>query len=576
MSKNKDKIVRTLAKIIVLLFVLLIPLAVLAPWLTGLYVKHHYVKLVENINHQAGNNDLQIVEYQTGWLSSTVKLHIQASKGLYLIVVEKISHGPILRNAKGNLIVAAAEMQSSYSLNDRFINALLAGVTNDAILKTNMTAHYNGDVYGTINMPMFDYKTPNGVGHLNWQGLNGTFYFNINNNYFSHKKTDITIGGFNAEFQNPETAQSQRYTTQPILIKVDTNITPLGLWVGTSSISTTGLADYRNNEVTNSLANLLVDANVSVQDDKFYDMTYRFKSGAIHLNKFSFLNISSLGFVLTLNNFDAVALMEVGKQYRTILTKGAPLNGGDKEQMLMLLAKTITSTSKIQNDFTGITTLGALQTNLMITWPAGAQGLTTVAELAKVTKGALKFKIAVPLATELANQYFAQYVPAAAAPVPTASSQPTTPDQQFDDLIGQLVQDGQLTTNVALQVMQMQSDSSTMDEFITKLNTLGLDAQTATVVIEKARVVEAAKLQAASMPPQPVAQPGVTAGGAVLDQWLKQGYLIQDKNDYVSEITLENGEVKINGKSISPPTPPAVLAPTAHDMVYPLRQLQAQ
>jgi len=533
---------------IIVLFALLIPLLAALPWLDGLYVKHRYVNLINNINYHNGNNDIQIAEYRVGWLSSHVKLQFKANNTT-INLMQDISHGPIVRDAiSDSLTIAAASLTSSTSTDDHFISAFLASHINGNILYLDMTAYFTGNVYGKLTVPPL---TMTLLGKIGWQGLKANFNFNLANDYFSKKQTDVNFGAINVEVESPDHTATYKFDSQPVKIQAEADITRLGLWVGSSKEQFPGFTFHKDGALIYSLANLSSSTDIAVRADKFYNVAYQVKTGAIQMQNYSQFNIINSDFTLAINDLDAAKLVDALKNSKDTFSQAGTLDADAGFAVMQHFSKAVTPTSTVKGTLMVNTALGVVQAELNANWPKGIESLANKDDLAKMTNLKIHVKIAVPLARGLADQYFASYVPAAAPPEPQPAPQATV--KQFNDVMGLLVEQGKLDANTAVQVMQMHQDSASLQDFNSKLAELGIDPETVAIINHSAELVDSenkAAAENAASTPAPIANTPVTAGSAVIDEWLKQGYLIQDQNDYVADIVYENSVTTVNGKLI--------------------------
>lgn len=166
--------IHTMKAIKFLIWALILAL-VLAPWGVGMLVEKQYKKLAAHISEQYASEFKFDLQYNRGYLGSTVKTEITNLKtGGSITLLDSIYHGPIIFKFNG-WTSASTYMPSGLAL--AMVDTRISGPTQDIInalyqnnpaYSINTTISFVGN--GKTTIKMFPLHAKNAVGEFNWDG----------------------------------------------------------------------------------------------------------------------------------------------------------------------------------------------------------------------------------------------------------------------------------------------------------------------------------------------------------------------------------------------------------------------
>jgi hypothetical protein len=535
-----------------LVFVLLVLVGIaIVPWIDGMMVKRHYENFISAFALQADKRvKIKIVEYHQGWLTSQAKISVttsidniglppapnqQAASAYFIptiILDQTITHGPLVRNpVTDQYSLGLASIESNVRL-PATIEALFlgnqAGTSNGVVtLRALMT--FGGDYLTQVRIPVFNISIP-GVGQFVWQGLNGSINYYTKGNEIAKIKTDIVVGAIESR------SEMGSLVSKEATIKSDMGSDVSGLWDGFSALSIPEFTVVTPNGVF-SIKNVNLTNTFNIVAKGFYSAKLQLAIGQLSMPMFS-IDQSSMN--LSSENINADALAK-------ILTELSNYHSGEMTQQqvihyINLVPSLITPTSLGQNNVLINTSNGKLTMSGQVSWSAAVK---TIDDMVKNLHAKEDIRISVALVNQIIDMTMQ-----GEAVVEQNLNAPT--EQNLLKQITFLGDSNRLDLSVGIQLkdlVQAHVDAvvfaKSVDQFV-KLKQLDPS------VAEQLKSQYVLVKNNAGQAPAPI-QPKLSPADAAKQQiaeLIKKGYIQQDKDDYITTLTLEQGKLKANGVEV--------------------------
>lgn len=573
-------------KLLALVVALIIIVAIL-PWITGYYFKQQYIDLITAYNAKHPGR-ITIIDYQAGWFSSNAKLNInpisaddlppQAQNNLSaaaeflkstaLTLDQHISHGPFVRDPINNSFTfALASIQTTLHLSEK-IETLLFGATKpDGVGTVSVLAALDREwTYRVQLFPMdLSFMT---IDKTHWEGIDGTVSFKTNaDDTVTQVNSKFVFGNLNVAIE--DAGEKLELALTPITQSGSWNYEPVGLWTGQTDITLPGAVFKINNVLHYGMEKLLLAGNSNVTGN-MYNLVSTLTINNLTLTDYVVPSISLLQYKLAINNLNAMELVHFISAAQTTQNKPNP-----QDEMMTVyqtvLPRVITPSSTVNLDVVMNTSLGGFTAKGNAIWPANTALPNTMEETAKNVNGKVDIRIAIPLANafidQAVNSMAAQAIQQMPATPAVTTITPETPvDANKDTLKNKLMvymQNGQLPLPAAIQIMSLYDSHASPDAFATNVKQLRLAPPIETEIIQLYTQLATAPQPTTPIPAVPTTvQPQMAPSqlqkdlsGSLKDQvnqLIKEGYLIQDGNDYIATLTYINNTLKINNKDFAP------------------------
>ncbi len=543
------------SRIIVGIAVLIFIALAMIPWVDGFMFKQNYYHFVKAL--EADNTlNISILEYHQGLWSSTAKVSIKPKMdaagvphpanipGGYttpsIILDQVISHGPLARDESNNRFVfALATIHSKMHLPAAIEGLLLGGQPNaNGVMESNTVVTLGGNYLTQVKTPVFKSNIPNLVNVV-WQGLSGNLDFYMNGQRLQKLVSDMKIGAISAKGAPGSIDMNE------VSIKYDITPDASGLWNGGYHFSAPGFTLGLENE-TLSAKNIDLNYLFKLTTPKLYDIKMQLTLGQFIAPQFAFNSSSSNWSV---ENLDAQALLNLVNTINHLKSMRGEMTPQQAQQIMALVPSLITPTTLIKNDIAINTSYGRALLNTQVSWSAPVKILDEVAKQA-IGKG--EFRISTSLVDRLIALAAAQAASQTATPMPAVSQQPTEASflKQIDSWSTQNI----LDLSVGIQIKDLVQTHLSPADFSRNIDQFVKSKQIPANIAEQLKMEYAAIKASVSMPPVPAPQPVVSPEAqmrAQLDALIKQGLITQDKTDYITILTLEQGVLKANGQSVS-------------------------
>jgi uncharacterized protein YdgA (DUF945 family) len=504
-----------------------------------------------------------------------------SNPNLFLTVKQHIVHGPLVQS-DGQWVVAQALVQSQIHLVKVVESRLLGANTTNGILQINSLAGFDGRYQSHITVPQIALKDPDG-SQLSWQGLSGNVDAEVSlaDNRLQSIKSDILAGAL--AVQNP-----MGNLAIPSLKSLgERQCQQTNLCTGSSELSVPTIEGIYNN---NSMKLVGTDLKTmyGLATNNAYSVNLVFALTQLTMPDYT---VGPVNVKFGLNNLNADALAKM----ITISRAAANASEQDKDtQRLLLLAQynseaphLITPTTTLTQDAAITTSYGNFTSTAKFYWPKDAALPVSLQDMTK-----MNFTVDLRAATKLVDTVVSaldtRFNPAAAAiatpapaAVPVAAPAPVVPkippmDAFAKQLLQPYVTAHKMQPSVIVAVIDLQKQHLSQAIYGISIDKI--------IMIQALPVAEVKKLSqqlkdnyaqnyvetdtdatavAASSAPAPAPaavspatvtlDSGSTSLKQELDAMLAKGIVVHDKDDYVVAIIYENGQMKINGNSITLP-----------------------
>ncbi len=536
----------------VLLLLILIGLAMI-PWIDGMIFKRDYYNFVKALETDKRIR-IKILEYREGWFNSDAKVSIAPNMDVVgmptppnlpegnkyttptIILTQHISHGPLVQDPISNQRkLGLASIQSNVHL-PAAIEAILLGnqANSTGVVTVNGLATLGGDYLNQIKTPVFNINIPN-VGMVIWQGLNGSMLFHVEGQHIQSVTSDMNIGAVTAR------NASGSFISKEVSTKYDITRDVTGLWNGSYTINTPEVTVSDTGTVLFSINNLGFANTFGVVGQDLYTTKLRIQLGQLKIPEFS-MNQSNLD--LSIENLSAPALLNLINAARKY-DESATTTPEQMRQYTALITSLITPTTLLSNNVSINTSFGRLLTNGRTSWSLPVK---TTDDIMKNVKSTEDVRISVSLANQLIEIIAAQETQSSHQTVDASANEPT--EQNFLKQLDNLGTQNKIDLSVAIQIKDLvqthlsPADFSKYIDQLVKVKQLTPDIATQ-LKMQYTAVSEHKALPPAPPPPKPASPAEVMRGQVAA--LIKQGYLKQDKEDYVTLITFEKGVLKANG-----------------------------
>lgn len=542
----------TMKKLLSFIIVIAI-IAAAVPYIDGYFFYQNYVNLIQQFNAE-NSMKVTLENYQRGWLHSYATLSVPTGDTLNskAFLQQTISHGPLVYSGitKGYTF-AMANIESIANSNDKMI-ALLGNPGPKGLANIQTLARFGQYYINHISIFPISINYP-GFGKLAWQGLESDISFQVKNELIKNIKTNTTLGALSLDGE----MIALSLNTAPITSITESDQQSVGLYDGSTDLSIPSLIIKSADTIMFDLEGAKFIAKMEAEKQSFYNIIYNLDIQKINYPSFTIPLVAPFKLHSSIVHLNTQGVKNLVSYYRSVDL------GTNKEEQLnqleALLPKLITLTTSLNIDFFAETSLGAASIKAKFAWPINQPAPQTMKDVTDHAEITMDTRIAAPLLTALVEADLKSNTPTVATPTPPAPAlQPElSPDKaMFNQQVADFVRKGQIPMSIALQIMDMWDKQLTVQAFATDIQQYRLgpevEAQLIRLYSQKvasqnvAQSSNAPAITTASAQPQTPAQP--TDAQAQIQQWLDQGSIVQEKNEYHSVIIRQGGVWSVNGK----------------------------
>lgn len=545
--------------------VIILMIGMLSPFFIGLYIQKNYHSILTFSNSLS---DFRVVSlsYKRGWFSSDALVTIEINNDDYFDVLnyigiqkqdilrrytieQHIQHGPWLY--QNNLDIpfwfGFATIKNKFRVTPdlkKWFDRL--GIDTHLIQNNDEYISLMGHYFYHFKISSIHILFPEMNSFMNIGGFESHVWFDPANynarGHFAIQSVEVNSQGDSISFPY------FKYTFH-IYPGID------DLWLGASSFTMSQLVASEKEGLKAILSNVHYYSDADMRDGKFNS------SRKIDVEKIQFYNqmIGPFHFQARINKINAEALVNLFASYNSIIKRGELYPGQLESKMLTLLPALVTSGSSIQLDKLDINTpSGKLYISGTLQWDMNDASIPD--ELSDLVKAA-NINIHLRASKLLVNDFIKLYITS-----PLMNDEAFGLDEKEANdlneninynihnnsiLIESLVDAGQLRDIDAEALLKLQDDLVPIQDYAEQIRQIlwnkYLTRQSSYLLfwgylgIENAILAIEEKIQEN----QKNAELDIHDE---LNALIKEGYLIQNKNEYIMSIQQKNGEMKFNGK----------------------------
>ncbi len=534
----------------------------LLPWCAGMITEHVSHQLIDYYNKQK-NIAIQVERYQRGWFGSRVKLHVKIIKPelmqlvkqvgvekprLEFVIDQKIQHGPIFYNKPKGLpsFIGLAAIQSNINVSPDIQAFLQIAPSKNVFINALSMFSFLGNYFQQIQMPPFQYIQDD-LRIQTKYGVEGNFWIYLGGNHVSGNVTlpDILL------------KQQDGYTWNAATVKINFNqyMSANHLWIGKLDVMVAEIFLHHAAGDNIVLKNIKSQGNIAESSDKIRgDRNLAIDKVQVNDEVFG-----PIGLQIAMTGLDAKVIADMATAYQKIQQQGE-LYASQLQLKLFAMAPAAfsTDTQLMLKTFDLAAQEGTLHMAGKMTWSSNEATASDLSEVIEDGDAQAKLRVSKSLAYRLVGY---------AADMPFMRTITRARQRELIDLADEIdmanqrnylllvtvVDNKQLPEASALTLLGLQKNDADIRDYAKTLRELFLAGQITRPLsyllfweyLDVRQHVELFKLAMEaddkSFKKELYDQ---------LNQWLKQGYIIQNNNDYIVKIHKENGVLKLNGKEV--------------------------
>jgi uncharacterized protein YdgA (DUF945 family) len=537
---------RTGSKLITAAAGILVAAAVAFPFFIGAFVQHSYAQVIAFYNSQ-DNLNIKITSYKRRWHGAHATLLVQTyhlQKPVSFTVEQTIKYGPIIpphmRHAPW--IFGWAAIHSEVSVLPETLKALVPDNLKVSMVQVDDVVTFSGRYQTHFHAGGFKLLM-GGDDQIYFGELSG----NLNLRPSAHvMKGDV--GFASVDFG----INTLNITMPKVSVMFKEHQADSGLWVGNSVASAAAITIQDAGGKTLYLTNVKTSGAADEQDK----MLSGKKLLSIANLKMDEVEVGPLDLEMSAHDLNSAAVMTLINAYK------ASLLSADKQhfsqQFLAALPSIFGLTSTLRVDRLKLNTMdGNLAVNAQIAWPrtyvSPPQGLI---EIFQNSNANVNMQIAVKLAQELLGlaadlNYIAHRIIYPQQSFFEMQKDRGTLEKQNSFLIAVLIQNNQIKKEVGLQLLDLAKAHASLDDYSTVLKQFQGTHVLSESVVKMLRA-QYEKITIADLSPDERMQYLENKFAVEFEQWLKLGYVTQDKDNYNIAFDYQKGAVKVNGKALMP------------------------
>lgn len=539
--------------IILLIFLLIILTA--TPLVVGILFKKNFFHVISIINADK-RLKLEVLSYHEGWFTSkatirltllnkdqtpATQLNIPELKlviPVSFILEENINHGPIIYSQK----LETFAFGYAYLYNNLYIEE-----GKKYLFDVDVLAKFNNLWQGKYDTALLEFALPT-FDKITIAGLEGRFSFQLDKNKLRHVQNNIQTGAIVAQGNNQGAIKT--LSIEPVKIMYNLVHELKGLWSGRASLLTSRIILIMQNQASFIINNVLINNTFSFNEFIVYSTHF-----AIHANYITSPNYS-------LPAFSQLQILISGS---TIRTKGlddyihamkskspAEIKNIDLKKIEDLLAQTVDPMSKLTINVSANTSLGFFSLHSQSGWRINVPLPQTLDAVYNNSFTNIKLKLSRGLVIHLLSIYGDEIMANTKEEIAKYAekskvmqkiyfkNQLTEEFTPFTVEVTHLLNQNLISTAIYLQLLDFQRQHLSRNLIFTNLNQLNLSPEI--------------KAELMHTYPEQIAY-GQSVDNKIekmIQDLLAISYLHKDSNDYLSELVIENGILKINGNPLIP------------------------
>jgi uncharacterized protein YdgA (DUF945 family) len=531
---------------------------IVMPLIIGVWVKHEYDALITFYNSQEGVH-IDVKKYDRHWFSANVELDVSLNAPwvqqlsdylnaqdvalpatLKFSVQQHIQNGPILfrQNEHVPVSVQLAYMYSEIHFAPQLANVIKLIDTYQAPIIIVDNLSFNGKFQRNFRSAGLTITLPGDNKKIEVRSLNAQLaIWPIKRRVAADIKTaDLLFLTPNLQVSIPDSE-----------IKFDTTQSAHNLWLGKSGFAFSHIYVRDEHGSTLAISNINSIGELTESGDML-TITRQF-----HIDKVDAGEelIGPINLRMNAHDLDATIMAKIFSTYGPMLFSNQYMIGA--AQLLTSLPDALNGDSAIDiEDLSVGTPNGNLDITGKVEWPGLLAG-ARLSDVVEHTHAQALVRVGVPLATRIAQAVVdMSYATAAAMPAPApevVDKKTLAAVRQYELVIAMLKENHQVPVNAADNLLTQQKNHASIDDFQLVLDGMVAQKQISQTTADTLRGKYAATQWMTMAPDQrrDSAQKLLTKQMA---NWVQQGYITQDKNDYLSTILFQDGQVSVNGKVV--------------------------
>lgn len=537
-------------------------ISILSPWFTGIWFERTYRSLIAFYNAKTDVN-IEILQYHRGWWKSKAVLYIHflhpeirqyfkdlgvQNPGLDITLDQSIEHGPVIIQPESPSRFGLAYIHSLVFLSKDIQKIMQAADENQPIIITNNDlVTFAGNYYKHFAISPFQLMYVKNDLLLKFiQGIRGDLWISPRKNHFQGKvnlQSVIAMSGNNI------------LTSPDFVIQFDQYQSKSGLWLGDSSVITSQINWDNNSQTLLQLFGMNFHGNIGESVGELYGLK------VLELDQ---LNLAgrSLGPIhlkISASGLSVKGLLNVMDAYQKITNRGELYESQLKQKILSLLPAIFSKKSELKIDeLEVISPEGNLQLTGKMNWPFNGASSDGFIGIYQDSKAEAKLRVSKKFLNKFLDDisqlpYFRSITQERRNQLLDLQQNMQSANQRNFLFISWLALNGFLTENDAIQLLTLQRNDEPLIKYSELLKKLFLDRVISRELSYKlfwqyVDVKHQVNLfdQALDVDQKIVKQ----QMEAQVNEWVKDGYITQEKNDYVISVQKDNGLIKLNGKGI--------------------------
>jgi uncharacterized protein YdgA (DUF945 family) len=461
--------------------IVIIILAALTPFATGLVFKATYL----NVLKASQNDKIEVEQYDNGWLTSDIKIHVKFKPQLPatvaaeiselptgFTVVQHVTHGPYFRNpTDGAWIFAKAAIETQIHLDPQLEAKLLGNRADQGVMQVITLVSFGNNYLSQMQTPVFNMLLTD-AAKLSWLGLNGTVSADISGDRVSHVQSDLKIGTLTLK------NDANTIIVGASAIQNDITCAENSICTGNQDIILPSITSSNPQSENIKISNFKL-AFEGHQSDGKYSNSYQISLKNIVSGENS---AGPVDFKLAFNDLNTTEILNLSNR-----VKEASKNTADPQATQMLLlgelnsefAKLLTADTAVTANLSVITPTGNLTSSAKLVWPPKTPLPLNTRDIADKMIVRANVRAAVGLVEQFVNAIDEKRKasqPAVATPIPVLPKldyEPALPNtDEFKNELDAMVQKNLISAEIEEHLLSMQSARLTQKDVYTYLDSL--------------------------------------------------------------------------------------------------------
>lgn len=542
----RKTMIKTLAALAIVILILI-------PWTVGFIFKQRYYHFVDLLNKESGVK-IEILQYHEGWLNSHAKVRISLltsaltnlpdislTAPISFDVDANIIHGPIIIDMRHGIVETGyAKINSTVLINKPETN-MPVSFNSSGDIEIATVAELDGDWRGAIHVPSLSAAMSDFLRVVSNE-INGNFRVIIRDDQIRHVLVQARLGAMIlSDF--PSSYPVRKIRLEALDYIYDTVHDNLGLWSGTTSMSTKGLDVQLENGSRYIFNGLNLNSKFGVSGVTFYNTTIGLNADLIKTPSAILPVVSDLHVSLSADNFSAEGMQSYIKFFRNKTPEA--IKKVDLKTAESLMVHTIMPTSKLTSETSMNTSLGQLSLDTSSIWKADTAPPGSLEDVITNSETEIHLKVSDAIMRQVVTLYNENIRKAPTEKIVPVS--PQTASNTLDQQLALLLQQGKISVSSFVQILNMEKENISAGTFADNIDHLALppDVSARLKQTYQAEVANALRKQHNQL------VINWSAPETLIHDMLMIGYITEEKNYYVATLTIENGEIKV-GANLPP------------------------